>query len=207
MKAVCPYCRMEVDSPVSCPSCATPHHPECWEENRGCTVFGCSEGPPEEPKINLDDSPPPPLPGHFPTPPLFPGTGHPKYTVPGERYSEVVARATFTLADQVYGFFECNPRAWDYLLAGLWGTAVGSLAGSILGFVSGLCAAMFAGQFRAILVYPINCLLFGQALAVAAALLALFFTGEKFAAFLRTFSQAFVRAILPDTASDDRDAQ
>src|SRR4051794_28869523 len=27
---------------VSCSLCATPHHQDCWEYNRGCSIYGCS---------------------------------------------------------------------------------------------------------------------------------------------------------------------
>lgn len=27
---------------VSCPSCATPHHEDCWEYLGGCSTFGCA---------------------------------------------------------------------------------------------------------------------------------------------------------------------
>ncbi len=40
----CPYCQfpLKADSEaVACPSCKVPHHRECWEENSGCTTFGC----------------------------------------------------------------------------------------------------------------------------------------------------------------------
>jgi TM2 domain-containing membrane protein YozV len=54
---VCPYCRAEVGSAaeerLECPGCGTPHHPECFAENGGCTVFGCSKAPQDEPKISL----------------------------------------------------------------------------------------------------------------------------------------------------------
>jgi hypothetical protein len=39
-----------------CPGCATPHHADCFAENGGCTVFGCSAAPPEEPKLRLTGS-------------------------------------------------------------------------------------------------------------------------------------------------------
>lgn len=43
---------MESEAGISvCPSCSTPHHSECWEENGGCTVFGCAEAPVEEAKV------------------------------------------------------------------------------------------------------------------------------------------------------------
>jgi TM2 domain-containing membrane protein YozV len=38
---------------VVCPGCGTPHHGDCFAENGGCTVFGCSHAPVDEPKIQL----------------------------------------------------------------------------------------------------------------------------------------------------------
>ncbi len=53
--AVCPYCRMVVDTGSGeqwfCSGCGTPHHKDCYDENGGCTVFGCRCAPPEEPKV------------------------------------------------------------------------------------------------------------------------------------------------------------
>ncbi len=43
---ICPFCKTEIkegDSVKVCPSCGIPHHESCWEENKGCTTFGCSE--------------------------------------------------------------------------------------------------------------------------------------------------------------------
>ncbi len=58
--AVCPYCRGTIDAAVEepkvCPGCGTPHHTDCFEENGGCTVFGCSAAPAEEPKLSLSAS-------------------------------------------------------------------------------------------------------------------------------------------------------
>ena len=58
--AVCPYCRtpivVEENNELLCPGCATPHHADCFAENGGCTVFGCSAAPPEEPKLRLTGS-------------------------------------------------------------------------------------------------------------------------------------------------------
>jgi TM2 domain-containing membrane protein YozV len=67
---VCPYCRTEVGSAaeerLDCPGCGTPHHPECFAENGGCTVFGCSKAPQDEPKISVSgtelNQPPAPFP-------------------------------------------------------------------------------------------------------------------------------------------------
>lgn len=42
----CPFCKTEIkedDAVKVCPACAIPHHEDCWEENNGCTTFGCSE--------------------------------------------------------------------------------------------------------------------------------------------------------------------
>lgn len=43
---ICPFCRTEIkegDEVKVCPACGTPHHEGCWNENNGCTTFGCSE--------------------------------------------------------------------------------------------------------------------------------------------------------------------
>lgn len=58
--AICPYCRAQIVpeeyNELLCPGCATPHHADCFAENGGCTVFGCSAAPPEEPKLRLTGS-------------------------------------------------------------------------------------------------------------------------------------------------------
>jgi hypothetical protein len=55
--AICPYCRAPLvdgeNNEMLCPGCSTPHHADCFAENGGCTVFGCSAAPPEEPKLRL----------------------------------------------------------------------------------------------------------------------------------------------------------
>jgi TM2 domain-containing membrane protein YozV len=59
MSAVCPYCRCEVEpdggdsSSLVCEGCGTPHHRECYEENNGCTLFGCRLAPPDDPKLQV----------------------------------------------------------------------------------------------------------------------------------------------------------
>lgn len=43
---ICPFCKTEIkeeDAIKVCPACGLPHHEACWEENKGCTTFGCSE--------------------------------------------------------------------------------------------------------------------------------------------------------------------
>jgi TM2 domain-containing membrane protein YozV len=59
MTAACPYCRAPIeaeDESVVCEACATPHHADCYAENGGCTVFGCSKAPLDEPKISISAS-------------------------------------------------------------------------------------------------------------------------------------------------------
>jgi len=54
---ICPYCRTEIKSSDHvhvCSSCNTMHHLECWQENNGCTVYGCKNAPPDEEKIIVD---------------------------------------------------------------------------------------------------------------------------------------------------------
>ena len=53
---VCPYCRGFVadDEPLAvCEGCGTRHHADCYAENGGCTIFGCSFAPAEEPKLSV----------------------------------------------------------------------------------------------------------------------------------------------------------
>lgn len=57
-KYTCPYCKTqfkEGDEAISCPECQTLHHASCWEENKGCTTFGCSEQHYEEQHTNPTD--------------------------------------------------------------------------------------------------------------------------------------------------------
>jgi len=57
LSLVCPYCRNEVleaeGNRKDCPGCGTPHHADCFEENGGCTVFGCSAAPADEAKVTV----------------------------------------------------------------------------------------------------------------------------------------------------------
>lgn len=54
---VCPYCRMPFaetgPARVFCTACGTPHHEDCYGENGGCTVFGCSRAPADDPKLQV----------------------------------------------------------------------------------------------------------------------------------------------------------
>jgi hypothetical protein len=59
MTSACPYCRSSFepeDELTTCEACSTPHHADCYVENAGCTVFGCSNAPVDEPKISISAS-------------------------------------------------------------------------------------------------------------------------------------------------------
>jgi hypothetical protein len=85
---VCPYCRTNIaagDAPLICEGCGVAHHADCYAENGGCTIFGCSKAPADEPKVSVSTPelavasgppparverrlPPPPPPGVTPPP-------------------------------------------------------------------------------------------------------------------------------------------
>ena len=49
--ATCPICGCtfeETDEIRICPDCKVPHHVECWEENRGCSTYGCASAAHQE---------------------------------------------------------------------------------------------------------------------------------------------------------------
>lgn len=55
---ICPYCKTEIKEGEDlkvCSVCGIPHHAGCWEENKGCTTFGCSEQHYEEQGTNPTD--------------------------------------------------------------------------------------------------------------------------------------------------------
>jgi len=54
--SVGPYCRAQIgpDEPsLACEGCGTLHHADCYAENSGCTIFGCSKAPADEPKLHV----------------------------------------------------------------------------------------------------------------------------------------------------------
>jgi TM2 domain-containing membrane protein YozV len=57
---VCPYCRMPFDDEgpprIFCTACGMPHHEDCYQENGGCTVFGCPQAPADDPKVHVSYS-------------------------------------------------------------------------------------------------------------------------------------------------------
>jgi hypothetical protein len=137
MKAVCPYCRCpleEGDTRTTCPGCGTPHHADCFAENGGCTVFGCSHAPSDEPALRVSageleprgvtasepkiiaaqSAPPPPplMSANTPPPPpsrleFRPTSGAPPLTL-AEVYADAQAhrnRTTFVLLGIFLGAF------------------------------------------------------------------------------------------------------
>jgi hypothetical protein len=45
---ICPYCQSKIKDDLDvivCSICGTPHHRECYEENGGCTTYGCANNP------------------------------------------------------------------------------------------------------------------------------------------------------------------
>ncbi len=58
--AVCPVCQCAIregEAEAACPACGTRYHGECWEENGGCAVYGCSRVPPTEKLSELEIPP------------------------------------------------------------------------------------------------------------------------------------------------------
>jgi hypothetical protein len=54
---LCAICQspLEPQEPAaSCPHCRTQFHEECWQENGGCAIYGCSNVPAFEPRSALD---------------------------------------------------------------------------------------------------------------------------------------------------------
>jgi hypothetical protein len=47
--AVCQTAIADTEDACLCPSCRSPYHRECWEEIRGCAIYGCEQMP-EQPK-------------------------------------------------------------------------------------------------------------------------------------------------------------
>jgi uncharacterized Zn finger protein (UPF0148 family) len=50
--SLCPYCRFPLkyhETMVVCPACKVAHHADCWNENRGCTTYGCAYSPEAHP--------------------------------------------------------------------------------------------------------------------------------------------------------------
>ncbi len=58
---ICPFCQTKIasgDSILICAVCGMPHHTDCWNENKGCSIYGCKGK--DEPALRVN--PPEPLP-------------------------------------------------------------------------------------------------------------------------------------------------
>jgi hypothetical protein len=57
----CPFCQTPIkpsDNVIVCSECEIPHHRECWNENHGCTTYGCRENPAAQSTRQLHRPPP-----------------------------------------------------------------------------------------------------------------------------------------------------
>ena len=87
---VCPYCRTDIgveDNPLLCEGCGSAHHADCYAENGGCTIFGCSKAPGDEPKVSVSTpelvaAAAPAAPGQRRMPPPPPGVTAPASPAP-----------------------------------------------------------------------------------------------------------------------------
>jgi TM2 domain-containing membrane protein YozV len=128
MAEVCPYCRgpLLTEEPATvCEGCSTRHHAECYEENGGCTIFGCSKAPVDEPKLTISAPDlaaaggsgragsgaavavqpavaPPPLPGVAPPPPA---------TASAEQSIEDLRRISSQVVPSMFSLFGPEPGA------------------------------------------------------------------------------------------------
>ena len=54
---VCAICQSKLrddETKTACSDCHTDYHLECWQENRGCAVYGCPQVPPTEHRDALE---------------------------------------------------------------------------------------------------------------------------------------------------------
>jgi predicted RNA-binding Zn-ribbon protein involved in translation (DUF1610 family) len=52
--AICQSPILPAEKMASCPACRTAYHAECWAENLGCAVYGCSQVPATEARRELE---------------------------------------------------------------------------------------------------------------------------------------------------------
>jgi TM2 domain-containing membrane protein YozV len=124
----CPYCRARFDeqglTKIYCPGCGMPHHEDCYQENGGCTVFGCSRAPADDPKLQVSQSEVNAVPsylGYAVAPALY---GQPQFNV-------VTGTPKSRTAFIVLGIFLGAFGAHNFY-AGYTGKAVGQLCLTIL---------------------------------------------------------------------------
>jgi hypothetical protein len=98
----CPYCRFafKEGAPLSlCPTCHAAHHEECWSDNGGCAMVGCTSSPPawrtrpqpaEAAAARAGTAPPPPPPPVLSSPTMQ-GAAPPPSPPRGRRLSPLAA--------------------------------------------------------------------------------------------------------------------
>ena len=50
-ESICAICQCPIgagDQRTSCPDCHAAYHADCWQDNGGCAVYGCSQVPPTQ---------------------------------------------------------------------------------------------------------------------------------------------------------------
>jgi hypothetical protein len=55
---VCPICHTAFslgEEIHNCEQCRVPHHVECWQENRGCSTYACSNAPAKKDQLGTPD--------------------------------------------------------------------------------------------------------------------------------------------------------
>lgn len=52
--AICQTPVAEGEPITACPECHAQYHPECWQENGGCAVYGCSQVPAIEQRRSIE---------------------------------------------------------------------------------------------------------------------------------------------------------
>jgi hypothetical protein len=65
---LCSICQTQIevgDPSTSCDECHLPFHVECWEENLGCSAYGCPNVNALRVGPDIQINSPPPLPSHF----------------------------------------------------------------------------------------------------------------------------------------------
>jgi hypothetical protein len=123
-KPLCSYCGdILSEQPYgSCPGCDTPHHEECWRQNRGCTLLGCGMSAAGRP----DFRPPPLRDVHYP-----PGYVRPASPTTSGRTAAIPAPRTNVGAGIAVGG-GVGLAVLLAFLAGMWGSGTFSAPASPL---------------------------------------------------------------------------
>jgi len=167
MKTFCPYCResLNPDEAITCPGCNTPHHHDCWQENGGCTVFGCSNAPGDEPKLKIPIIAPQAL-------PIERTAVVPSWRVDTFKLLRVVVQDRQRLI--------C-----DFLFAATIGIPAGSILGFLFGVISGFFTLITKGSLFEIIRHPAYGILYGQLFGIISSCLVVAICGPTFTQLFR----------------------